>query len=83
MRDTEWREWHPYISPCDPCPPIKVKRYVVPPNQFIRYQPMNLPQFSLAEALRKGTLWPALYSYYPSSRSPKGGKPHGSAQLPG
>jgi spore coat protein JA len=69
VHDNQWREWEPYVGPCDPCPPIRVKRYNVPPNQFIVYQPMNLPQFSLDEALRKGTLWPALYSPYPSRRS--------------
>ncbi len=28
------------------------------------FQPVNLPQFSPSEALKKGTLWPALYDYY-------------------
>jgi spore coat protein JA len=61
-----YREWRPFRGPFDPCPPILVKTYVVPPNQYIMYQPMNLPQFSLQEALRKGTLWPALFSHYES-----------------
>jgi spore coat protein JA len=39
---------------------------MVPPNQYIPYQPMNLPQYSLDEALYRGTLWPALFSPYPS-----------------
>lgn len=77
MYDAQWRDWKPYVSPKDPCPPIRVKWYVVPPNLFINYQPMNLPQFPLEEALRKGTLWPALYSPYPSRRSAKGGKTSG------
>ncbi len=72
MHDNQWREYEPYVSPCDPCPPIRVKRYVVPPNLFITFQPMNLPQFSLDEALYKGTLWPALYSPYPSRRGQGG-----------
>lgn len=72
MSDTQWREWRPYVSHCDPCPPVRVKRYNVPPNQYMPYQPMNLPQFSLDEALCRGTLWPALYSPYTSRRSPKG-----------
>ncbi|MFS0727281.1 spore coat associated protein CotJA [Paenibacillus sp. 1P07SE] len=65
------REYHPFRGPYDPCPPIGVKTYVVPPNQFIAFQPMNLPQFPLAEALRAGTLWPALYSPY-QPRYPRG-----------
>ncbi|AFC28478.1 CotJA1 [Paenibacillus mucilaginosus 3016] len=56
--------WYPYVGPCDPCPPIKVKTYVTPPNLYIRYQPPGLPQFSPQEALCRGTLWPALYSPY-------------------
>ena len=58
------RVWFPYISPHDPCPPICEKFYYTPPNLFIPFQPMNLPQFSPHEALRLGTLWPALYSPY-------------------
>lgn len=61
-----YREWRPFRGPFDPCPPIHVKTYVVPPNQYITFQPMNLPQFSLQEALKRGTLWPALYSPYES-----------------
>jgi spore coat protein JA len=73
MNDGQWREWMPYVSPMDPCTPIRVKRYVVPPNQYIAYQPMNLPQYPLDEAIFRGTLWPALYSFYPSRRGSKGG----------
>ncbi|AJY75973.1 hypothetical protein VN24_17195 [Paenibacillus beijingensis] len=65
------RHWYPYIGPFDPCPPMRVKTYIVPPNKFITYQPMNLPQFPLPEALKLGTLWPALYSPY-ESKSGKG-----------
>ncbi|GFN30862.1 hypothetical protein PCURB6_11220 [Paenibacillus curdlanolyticus] len=61
-----YRQWYPFIGPFDPCPPVYVKTYVVPPNQYISYQPMNLPQFSLSEALKFGTLWPALFSPYES-----------------
>ncbi|MFC4809269.1 spore coat associated protein CotJA [Paenibacillus sp. GCM10023250] len=43
-----------------------MKVYYVPPNQYIPYQPMNLPQFPLPEALMRGTLWPALYGPYES-----------------
>jgi spore coat protein JA len=60
------REWCPFVGPFDPCPPMRVKYYVVPPNLFIPYQPPNLPQYPLAEALRRGTLWPALFSPYES-----------------
>jgi spore coat protein JA len=45
----------------------------VPPNQYINFQPMNLPQFSINEALFRGTLWPALYSPYEPQRAGKGG----------
>ncbi|XID96012.1 spore coat associated protein CotJA [Paenibacillaceae bacterium WGS1546] len=57
---------------------MKVKWYIVPPNQYIAFQPMNLPQFPLDEALYRGTLWPALYSPYPSRKggAAKGGKAH-------
>lgn len=58
------KAWYPYHSPLDPCPPIMVKTYSTPPNLYIPYQPMNLPQFSPMEALAHGTLWPALYSPY-------------------
>jgi spore coat protein JA len=60
------RVWCPYVSPFDPCPSIRAKTYVVPPNLFLSFQPERLPQFSLTEALRRGTLWPALYSPYPA-----------------
>jgi len=73
MQQSQWREWHPYVSPLDPCPPIRVKRYVVPPNQYITFQPMNLPQFPIQEALFRGTLWPALWSPYEAQRGEKGG----------
>jgi spore coat protein JA len=60
--------WYPFVSPKDPCPPIPCKTYLTPPNLYIPFQPPNLPQFSPVEALRKGTLWPALYSpYHPNS----------------
>jgi len=64
MNNGQLREWYPFISPCDPCPPIRVKTYVVPPNQYIVYQPMGLQQFPIDEALFRGTLWPALFSPY-------------------
>ncbi|MBB6452177.1 spore coat protein JA [Salirhabdus euzebyi] len=58
--------YHPYISPFDPCPPIKVKGYETPPNLYMGFQPPSLPQFEPKKALAYGTLWPALYSPYPS-----------------
>jgi spore coat protein JA len=54
----------PLVSPFDPCRPMRVKIYQTPPQLYIGYQPYNLPQFSPAEALRAGTLWPILYSPY-------------------
>jgi spore coat protein JA len=62
---SQYRVWRPYVSPFDPCPPIREKVYNVPPNLFVGFQPMNLPQYSPREALRKGTLWPIFYSPYP------------------
>lgn len=73
MYDSQWREWRPYASPDDPCPPVPVKSYIVPPNQYIYFQPSGLPQFPLDEALFKGTLWPALFSPYTSRCNRKGG----------
>ncbi|TLS37884.1 spore coat associated protein CotJA [Pseudalkalibacillus caeni] len=58
--------WHPYISPFDPCPPVRVKRYNTPPNLYMGFQPYGLEQFSPREALHRGTLWPALFSPYES-----------------
>ncbi|MED4957004.1 spore coat associated protein CotJA [Paenibacillus macerans] len=60
------RVFTPFIGPFDPCPPITHKTYSTPPQLFIHFQPPNLPQFSPMEALRHGTLWPALYSPYES-----------------
>ncbi len=58
--------YEPFIGPCDPCPPMKLKTYVLPPHLFIPYQPQGLPQYPIHEALRRGTLWPALFSSYQS-----------------
>lgn len=58
------RYYEPYVSPLDPCPPRRVKSYSTPPQLFIPFQPLNLPQFHPYEALMHGTLWPALYSPY-------------------
>lgn len=66
------RIYVPYRSPCDPCPPLPFKTYVVPPNQFIVFQPPNWPQFPPEQALRCGTLWPALYSPYRPKRGREG-----------
>jgi spore coat protein JA len=70
----QYRVWYPYHSPDDPCPPI-VRQYVVPPNQYLGFQPPNLPQYSKQEALMKGTLWPIFFSPYPPK---KRGKKHDS-----
>jgi spore coat protein JA len=56
--------YHPFVSAYDPCTPVTAKTYITPPNLYMNFQPMNLPQFSPYEALRLGTLWPALYSPY-------------------
>ncbi|MGG0667308.1 spore coat associated protein CotJA [Sporosarcina koreensis] len=52
--------YEPYNSPLDPCPPIRVKTFVLPPQLFIGFQPPGLPQFTPEQALRHGTLWPIL-----------------------
>ena len=52
------RYWKRFVSPFDPCRPIRVKKYNVPPNLFLGFQPPNLPQFPPHVALRAGTLWP-------------------------
>ncbi|TBL75177.1 spore coat associated protein CotJA [Paenibacillus thalictri] len=43
---------------------MTVKLYSTPPELYISFQPPGLPQFSPHDALRYGTLWPALYSPY-------------------
>ncbi|GLC88563.1 spore coat associated protein CotJA [Lysinibacillus piscis] len=64
---SQYKYWMPYISPFDPCKPIKVKSYATPPQLYMGFQPPNLPQFATPkEALRAGTLWPALFSAYPN-----------------
>jgi len=63
---SQFKVWFPYIGPCDPCPPIREKFYNTPPQLYMSFQPPGLPQFSPYEALRLGTLWPALYGPYES-----------------
>lgn len=65
--NVQFRTYRPFVGPFDPCPPIKTKSYNVPPQLFIPFQPPNLQQFSPYEALKYGTLWPALYSPYSDS----------------
>lgn len=50
--------FQPFVSPLDPCPPIVVKKFVLPPQLFTNFQPPGLPQFSPEDALRHGALWP-------------------------
>lgn len=64
----QYREYRPFVGPFDPCPPILVKSYSTPAHLFLGFQPPNLPQFHPQEALKLGTLWPALYSPYESRR---------------
>ncbi|KPV42052.1 spore coat associated protein CotJA [Alicyclobacillus ferrooxydans] len=68
--DSQWRPFDTYHSPFDPCPP-KPKSYIVPPNQFIVFQAKGMKQFAPQEALKRGTLWPDLYSPYEAM--PQGG----------
>lgn len=60
------KAWRPYIGPCDPCPPIRVKTYETGPQLYLGFQPYGLEQFDPCTALKKGTLWPALYAPYPN-----------------
>ncbi|MCL6516057.1 spore coat associated protein CotJA [Alicyclobacillus sp.] len=61
--DRQWRTYETYRSPFDPCAP-RPKTYIVPPNQYYVMQPKGLRQFAPREALKRGTLWPDLYSPY-------------------
>lgn len=61
--DPQWRVDKRYRSPHDPCPP-KTRAYIVPPNQYVTFQPKGVQQWSPTEALRHGVLWPELYSPY-------------------
>ncbi|MCY9539792.1 spore coat associated protein CotJA [Paenibacillus alvei] len=58
------RRYFPHISPHDPCMPVRVKTYVLPPSVLIPFQPSGLPMFPLSRAMRLGTLWRDLYSPY-------------------
>lgn len=69
---SQFKKYYPFIGPFDPCPPIRVKLYNTPPQLYINFQPPGLPQFSPYEALRTGTLWPALYGPY-ESKAVEGG----------
>ncbi|NBI28237.1 spore coat associated protein CotJA [Chengkuizengella marina] len=62
---TQTKRYYPYISPFDPCPPIRVKTYSTPPELYVGFQRMNMPQYNSNEALNRGTLWPIFYSPYP------------------
>ncbi|WP_430785506.1 spore coat associated protein CotJA [Virgibacillus flavescens] len=70
---TQFKYWEPYISPYDPCPPIRVKSYSTPPQLYITFQPPGLAQFEPEAALFHGTLWPDLYSPYPNPHKGKRG----------
>ncbi|MDQ0255735.1 spore coat protein JA [Evansella vedderi] len=61
---THKKTYHPYISPLDPCPPIRTKTYSTPPHLYMGFQPENLEQFNPREALQAGTLWKAFYDPY-------------------
>lgn len=58
------KTYEPYVSPLDPCIPMKIKMYSTPPHLYAGYQQPNLQQFTPAEALRAGTLWKAFYDPY-------------------
>lgn len=64
------KTYAPYVGPYDPCPPIRVKSYDTPPELYLGFQPPGLEQFPPREALRRGTLWRALYSPYENPYKP-------------
>lgn len=68
-----FRYYEPFVGPFDPCPPIRVKSFNVPPQLFITFQPPDLPQYTPHEALMRGTLWPSLYDPYPQQPGSAGG----------
>jgi spore coat protein JA len=68
------KKYRVYASPHDPCPPMTKKTYETPPQLYLGFQPYGLPQFPPAEALRLGTLWPALYAPYQSPYKDKYGR---------
>ncbi|RDI42961.1 spore coat associated protein CotJA [Falsibacillus pallidus] len=73
---SRYKSYSPYVSPFDPCPPIRVKTYSTPPNLYMGFQPNNLQQFTPQEALRAGTLWKAFYDpYYSPYERVKGDDP--------
>ncbi|NHM29093.1 spore coat associated protein CotJA [Neobacillus terrae] len=68
------KAYNPYISPFDPCPPIQTKTYSTPPHLYMGFQPLNLEQFTPAEALRAGTLWKPFFDpYFSPHELAKGG----------
>ncbi|MCP3738699.1 spore coat associated protein CotJA [Rossellomorea sp. BNER] len=72
--NSHYKSYQPYISPFDPCKPIRIKTYSTPPNLYLGFQPPGLPQFSPKEALRAGTLWKVFYDpYFSPYESNKGG----------
>lgn len=71
---TRVKAWQPFHSRFDPCRPIGLKYYSTPPNLYMGFQSPNLQQFPAKTALRKGTLWPALYDPYENPYEGKGGK---------
>ncbi|MFC4617838.1 spore coat associated protein CotJA [Camelliibacillus cellulosilyticus] len=64
MSHTSRKTYEPYISPFDPCPPMRIKTYETPPQLYLGFQPEGLEQYSPKEALRHGTLWPAIFGPY-------------------
>ncbi|PAQ16217.1 spore coat protein CotJA [Bacillaceae bacterium SAOS 7] len=76
MDKNQWyRTYRPFISPMDPCPPIRIKRYSTGPQLFMGFQPPGLEQFPPLVALRKGTLWKAFFDpYFPFTEQTEGAK---------
>ncbi|MDF2961795.1 MAG: cotJA2 [Paenibacillus sp.] len=62
--DNQVKAYHPFVGKYDPCTPVTEKTFVVPPQLFYEYQPTESAQYSPKEALKKGTLWPDLFSPY-------------------
>ncbi|MFD2673239.1 spore coat associated protein CotJA [Marinicrinis sediminis] len=62
--NTYRKKYVPFSSPLDPCKPLPYVTYETPPQLYLGFQPPRLAQYTPRDALRKGTLWKALYAPY-------------------
>ncbi|HEX6923299.1 MAG TPA: spore coat associated protein CotJA [Bacillales bacterium] len=73
MADKSERAYQSPYGP--PCPPLHVDwtEILKLPQLYINFQPYDLQQYSPRAALRRGTLWPALFSAYHNPYENPGG----------